>query len=489
MQDLRKQKIFKNFAAVETKVADGTPRTLVVKISTPTPDRSKDTVQPSGMVADNFLKNPVVMFAHNYADMPIAKCSGLKVQDTGILATVQFPDEGVYEKADTIYTMYKEGFLNAWSIGFMPLDYDENEQGGYNFKSWELFEFSSVPVPDNPEALTVMRSKGINVDVLLEKGVLPFHDTPKAPEDEPWDAGEEVKAASAEDLKEMCAWYDESKPDDKTSYKLPHHKAEGDHAVVWKGVAAAMGALLGARGGVDIPDTDRKGVYDHLAKHYKQFDKDVPDFKEADESEEETVDDETEPYTDDTKITDLTVGDLKDIFEDVLESGDDDEQKGTKEVIGKDVNEVVALSYMLDELHYFIRAFQQSGVSQESIDKLQQALALIMDVTREQAELGKKSIDFKTGRTISAKHEGLLQDACDYMDKAAEQVKTVLSSVVSDEQSDNDEKDDGKSATTSGAFFQKLANSLKTNNQKQDLTLRLLKTIMSEKEKGGEKNE
>src|SRR3984893_16853642 len=169
MKDLKNQKIFKNFAAIETKVADSEPRTLVVKISTPTPDRSKDTVQPNGMLADNFLKNPVVMFAHNYADMPIAKCTGLKVQDTGILATGQFPDEGTYDKADTIYKMYKDGFLNAWSIGFMPVDYEENEQGGYNFKSWELFEFSSVTVPDNPEALTVMRSKGINVDAVFEK--------------------------------------------------------------------------------------------------------------------------------------------------------------------------------------------------------------------------------------------------------------------------------------------------------------------------------
>jgi len=485
MKDLRNQKIFKNFAAIETKVADSEPRTLVVKISTPTPDRSKDTVQPNGMLADNFLKNPVVMFAHNYADMPIAKCLGLKVQDTGILATVQFPDEGTYDKADTIYKMYKDGFLNAWSIGFMPLDYEENEQGGYNFKSWELFEFSSVPVPDNPEALTVMRSKGINVDAVLEKGVIPYKETPKAPEDEAWDAGEEVKAATVEDLKIMCAWFDSNDADNKGAYKLPHHKADGDHAVIWHGVAAAMGALLGAQGGVDIPDGDRKGVYNHLAKHYKEFEKDVPDFKTL-----KAEDDETEPYTDETKVTDLTVGDLKDIIEDVLESGDDDDEtKQVEHIEQKNVDEVLVLSYVLDCLNYFISYFKDNNVSQDSIDKLTQALALVLDVTKEQVELGKKSIVLKTGRTISAKHEGLLQDACNHMDKAAEQVKTVLSSVASDEQSDNDEKDDGKSAATSGAFFQKLANSLRTNNQKQDLTLRLLKTIVSEKEKGGENND
>jgi len=46
-----------------------------------------------------------------------------------------------------------------------------------------------------------------------------------------------------------------------------------------------MAALLGARGGVNIPDADRKGVYNHLAKHYKQFDKEVPEFREYTETE------------------------------------------------------------------------------------------------------------------------------------------------------------------------------------------------------------
>jgi len=40
-----------------------------------------------------------------------------------------------------------------------------------------------------------------------------------------------------------------------------------------------MGALMGARGGVDIPDGDRRGVYSHLAKHYRDdFDEEPPDI-------------------------------------------------------------------------------------------------------------------------------------------------------------------------------------------------------------------
>src|SRR5579885_3314054 len=290
MKDMKLQKLFKNFTAVETKVADGQPRTLVVKISDPEPDRSKDTVQPMGMDASNFEKNPVVLFAHNYSDLPIAKCVGLKATADGILATVQFPEEGVYPKADTIYRMYKEGILNAWSIGFMPTDYEENNQGGYNFKTWELFEFSSVPVPDNPRALTIMRSKGIDPTPVLE-----------------------VKEGN------------EPKEGDEP--------AEGEQP------------------------------------------------KEGDQPKEGEPAEPTEPAAPEPKVADMTVSELKALISPAVEK--------------KDINEVIALSYVLDELHYFIRAFQQNGVSQESIDKLQQALALVMEVTQMQAVLGEKSIQLK----------------------------------------------------------------------------------------------
>ena len=164
-QDL--SKIFKT-VATETKAADE-GRKLVVKISTINADRSGDVVDPAGMICDNFFKNPVVSAFHKYDELPIAKCTGLKVSGTDIMADVEFPEAGLYEKSDVIYEMYKQGFLNAWSIGFRAMEYEPIEDGGYRFKKWELFEFAAVLVPDNPEALTVMRSKGINVDLVIEE--------------------------------------------------------------------------------------------------------------------------------------------------------------------------------------------------------------------------------------------------------------------------------------------------------------------------------
>jgi len=113
---------------------------------------------------------------------------------------------------------------------------------------------------------------------IISKRVLPYKDLDTLPESTPWDGPGEIKKAWFKDLKLMCTWHDNEKSDKKSSYKLPHHMAEG-HKAVWRGVATSMASLLGASGGVDIPEADRRGIYNHLKKHYKAFGKDVPNFK------------------------------------------------------------------------------------------------------------------------------------------------------------------------------------------------------------------
>lgn len=109
------------------------------------------------------------------------------------------------------------------------------------------------------------------------KSVIPFKSYDLAGENVAWDAGAQIKKAKIEDLKAICTWYNLSNPDVKGSYKLPHHVIEG-YKTVWRGVTAAMARLL--QPGTKIPDADRKGCYNHLAKHYKEFDKEAPEFKD-----------------------------------------------------------------------------------------------------------------------------------------------------------------------------------------------------------------
>jgi len=127
--------------------------------------------------------------------------------------------------------------------------------------------------------------------VLFTAAAIPFEETVKAPENQPWDAdaaearirrwagGPDKDDIDWSRYRRCFAWFDRSVPEEFGSYKLPHHDIiDGRLSVVWRGVAAAMQALLGARGGVDIPASDRRGVYNHLRRHYLMFDRMPPDY-------------------------------------------------------------------------------------------------------------------------------------------------------------------------------------------------------------------
>jgi hypothetical protein len=51
---------------------------------------------------------------------------------------------------------------------------------------------------------------------------------------------------------------------------------DGKLKAVPRGVMAAGNVMVGARGGVDLPDKDRDRVKSHLAKYYKKMDDTAP---------------------------------------------------------------------------------------------------------------------------------------------------------------------------------------------------------------------
>jgi len=277
------------------QVGDPEDRTLEFIGSTAHVDRFGDIIEVEGWDLKHYRNNPVFLWAHDYRQPPIGKAVKVAKVDKGLLFHIKFAAFEEYPFADTIYKLYLGGFLRATSVGFQDLEREpitdkEGNRTGWRYTRQELYELSAVPVPANPNALINAVQRGVvsakEVEAFQasapewdERKVIPYKEYPKDPEDAPWDGPKEVKAAEVSDLKKMCAWYDAENPDVKGSYKLPHHRAEGYHTV-WRGVAAAMAALLGARGGVNIPEGDRRGVYNHLKKHYAQFDKEPPEFKE-----------------------------------------------------------------------------------------------------------------------------------------------------------------------------------------------------------------
>ncbi len=122
-------------------------------------DRDGDIILASGWELDNYKKNPVFLWAHDYSIPPIGKALNVGVVDDELHFDIQFPEKGIHALADTVYELYKGGFLNATSVGFTGMEGIPSTKGTI-FMKQELLELSAVPVPSNPNALQRAKSLG-----------------------------------------------------------------------------------------------------------------------------------------------------------------------------------------------------------------------------------------------------------------------------------------------------------------------------------------
>ena len=130
-----------------------------------------------------------------------------------------------------------------------------------------------------------------------ERTITGFADLPLAAEDVPWDwnttSQDEVLGKGLDNwdrYKRAHLYLDPEKSEEtKSAYKLPFARMiNGELMVVLGGVSAAMAALNGARGGVDIPDDERAKAHAHLVKYYEKFNKDAPELKSISDTENNT---------------------------------------------------------------------------------------------------------------------------------------------------------------------------------------------------------
>jgi HK97 family phage prohead protease len=152
----------------EVNRTDEQNRTFWAVASSPMVDRQGDLIEPSGWEFANFLKNPVIPWAHDYASPPVARALAVKVEQGRLLFKAQFPTAEEYAFADTIYRLYKGGYLRAFSVGFAPLESEAathrvggRSLSGTRYLKQELYEISCVTLPANPEALVALGLEGL----------------------------------------------------------------------------------------------------------------------------------------------------------------------------------------------------------------------------------------------------------------------------------------------------------------------------------------
>lgn len=189
-------------------------------------------------------------------------------------------------RADEILTGLKSGAIQEMSFGFdaLKFDYstnDKDQKDGTlirNLRECRLWDVSDVLF-------------GANSLTTAAKAAVPYKDTGKADEGAAWSAptlGDftdqewgDLPDAEKRRIAGHFAWTAEMPPAAFGDLKLPHHQPSksGIGLAVWRGCAAAMGAMMGARGGTDIPEADTEAVYKHLAQHYAMWDKEPPMMK------------------------------------------------------------------------------------------------------------------------------------------------------------------------------------------------------------------
>lgn len=190
---------FKEFVTVEKEVNES-DRTIVHYISTMDRDRMNEVINPEVIDDNNYKKNPIVLFSHNY-DWVIGKSLWGKIDATGFgyLSKTQFAKTPL---AEEIFSLYKDGFLNAWSIGYRELEPGNYlDDGTYTYNSIELLEYSSVSVPANPTALNLSFVKGLKSNELKNHYLSEFIITDM--EDKIKSLSEEVQQLKEKDINEI----------------------------------------------------------------------------------------------------------------------------------------------------------------------------------------------------------------------------------------------------------------------------------------------
>ena len=117
------EKVIRTFPTA-IRAVDDKARTIEFVASNETVDRYGDIIRVAGWELANYKKDPVFLWAHRSGDPPIGKTIRVfKEKDPpALINKVQFADKDTYPFADTIFKLYKGGYLRAVSVGFRILE-------------------------------------------------------------------------------------------------------------------------------------------------------------------------------------------------------------------------------------------------------------------------------------------------------------------------------------------------------------------------------
>lgn len=167
--DKRNEKRFINVSAEYKSIDEDAMVIRDVVGSSGAMDRHGDRVNPDGWDLANFKKNPVIFVNHDSRGLPIGKAINVRMKNGQLLFDIQFSK--TLPKAQEVWGLVKEKIMQAWSVGFIVLEWGK-AGGDYSIEKQELLELSIVGIPANPEAMSPKQAKSLDglIEYIAEHG-------------------------------------------------------------------------------------------------------------------------------------------------------------------------------------------------------------------------------------------------------------------------------------------------------------------------------
>lgn len=244
-------------------------------------DRDGDVTLPGAFPTKDV---PMSGYGHSSwsGGLPVGKGKIAEAGEWAIFAGRFFLDTAAGR--ETYETVKGMAELQEWSYGYnlplAPVGYEFGTHDGQDvrfLKELEVFEVSPVLIGAGIGTRTL--------DIKSRKSAIASHST--ATSDGPWDAAENEanlsNDAGAAVFRSAAAWIDvEADPDTKAAYKFWHHEVSAAGRVGAANLVAcssSIAVLNDGRGGADIPDSDREGVWRHDARHLRDGDREPPELR------------------------------------------------------------------------------------------------------------------------------------------------------------------------------------------------------------------
>ncbi|MDH5664666.1 MAG: HK97 family phage prohead protease [Nitrosopumilus sp.] len=145
--------------SVTQKEFNDKERSFVAYASKEVVDRDGEVIKADAWNLDEYKKNPIILLFHDYSRLPVGTAMWTKTNANGLLFKPKFADT---EAGREVYQLYKEGALNAFSVGFQPLEWEEVKGKTVKriYNSVKLLEISCVSIPSCPDALVERVNSG-----------------------------------------------------------------------------------------------------------------------------------------------------------------------------------------------------------------------------------------------------------------------------------------------------------------------------------------